>query len=69
MPGTAVGTSQVLIHPGLSTALAGRRSYHRGGEGACWTGGVRERPRGKFKKWEIVQMVISEVFELVLLRF
>lgn len=66
-----MGTWQGLIRPVPSTALLGRHYHHSGGEGAGLAGRVvsGERSRGNVKKWGILQMVISEVFEPFLRRF
>lgn len=74
MPGTVLRTLQVLIHLILSVTLPGRY-YYSGGEGSSVEMLIAREVASKkpsqenFKKWEIVQMVISKVFELSLPRF
>lgn len=69
MPGTVLRTSRVLTHLVPSTTLlAGALII---AEERRLTGEVAsEKPsQENYKKWEIVQTVLSQVFEVFLLRF
>lgn len=75
MLGAVLRTLHLFMYLILSMTLPRRYYYYsEGGDSSVETlragGVVSKKPNQEnFKKWEIVQMVTSKVFELFLLRF